>query len=229
MKIFTQESVIEEVASGMESNLVKNAFAEQQVETSHRYHALERLAEAAGLFEKAGNIEKAAQLTDLINSLSNNGKSRDQAIKNKIASLESVVNKLQKVYDSESSETDRYLLNATANKITGLLANVTSTTSDILQSVANLKRGYEATPKTLEIIAAAVDVANGTLSVVAEQVQEDAQPAKDKKKKKDTDLVEVLKHFGFGLDGGSDCDSGDCGDKAMMTDDESEEQEYWEE
>ena len=165
----------------------------------------------------------------MINSLSNNGKSRDQAIKNKIASLESVVNKLQKVYDSESSETDRYLLNATANKITGLLANVTSTTSDILQSVANLKRGYEATPKTLEIIAAAVDVANGTLSVVAEQVQEDAQPAKDKKKKKDTDLVEVLKHFGFGLDGGSDCDSGDCGDKAMMTDDESEEQEYWEE
>ena len=64
---------------------------------------MERLAEAAGLFEKAGNIEKAAELTDLINSLSNNGKSRDQAIKSKIASLESAVNKLQSVYGVDSN------------------------------------------------------------------------------------------------------------------------------
>lgn len=168
MKIFTQESVIEEVASSMESNLVKNANSIQHVETSHRYQALERLAEAAGLFEKAGNIEKAAQLTDLIDSLSNTGKSRDQAIKSKITSLESAVQKLQYAYDIDTNMTDRYLLDATANKITGILANVTSTTSDIMQTVANLKSGYDATPKTLEAISSAVDVANGTLVVVAE-------------------------------------------------------------
>lgn len=218
MKIFTQESAVQEVLESMETNLVKNASAEQQVETSHRYHAMELLGEAAELYESAGNIEKAAKLTDLMIRLSKDAQERDTSIVKKIAKIDSSIQKMQEVYESSDKDIDRYVLSSTANKITSILSRVIKTSSDINETLDILKNSYASTPKTLSVLDEVIKVADGTMAIVLDKPKSD-----DKKDSEGEDLVEVLKHFGFE---GSDLDGLKADDSESNA--EQEYEEYWE-
>lgn len=158
----------------MEVNLLKNAFAEDQAETNNRIQAMERLAEAAQLFEKAGNIKKAQELTDVINRLSKEGNERDAEIKDKLALLEGSVEQLQELDDSNIDEMSSHYLNSAANKITSLISKISNAGGDISESIKYLKNTYAATPQTLTAISGALEVAESTIEVVS----------KDKSKKK---------------------------------------------
>lgn len=151
----------------MERNLFKNAHAREQAETTQFVHALERLSEAARLYEGSGNVKKAEELTEIIEILSLKGTNRDLEIKTSIASLEDSIDKMGSLAEDDIDDITGHFLSSADIKIRAVLSQVSETSGNIYETIDTLKRTYQATPGTLSAIAKAVDVAQGTLSAIA--------------------------------------------------------------
>jgi hypothetical protein len=74
MKLFNQTSAADEIFNSMQQNELKMAFAEDSEKDAKQLQALHELNRAAELFERAGNVKCAEEVTALISAIAQKNK-----------------------------------------------------------------------------------------------------------------------------------------------------------